>query len=168
MNTHDTMKYGHLTFKQALECAPEDQCEQPGACGTWSVKDIVAHLASYEVVLVDVLQSVLDAQAATPVLDKFLADYEGFNDREVELRRPKSFGEVQQEYEEHHARAMELLGYIPAERFWQNGLLAWYGSEYDLDDFLVYTYYGHKREHSAQIAAFCDHIKIQEVTFHHD
>ncbi len=25
-----------------------------------------------------------------------------------------------------------------------------------LDDFLVYAYYGHKREHSAQIAAFRD------------
>jgi len=29
---------------------------------------------------------------------------------------------------------------------------------YALDDFLVYAYYGHKREHSAQIAAFRDRL----------
>jgi proline iminopeptidase len=28
--------------------------------------------------------------------------------------------------------------------------------EYALDDFIVYNYYGHKREHSAQIAVFRD------------
>jgi hypothetical protein len=27
-----------------------------------------------------------------------------------------------------------------------------------LDDFIVYTYYGHKREHAAQIAAFRDRL----------
>ena len=40
--------------------------------------------------------------------------------------------------------------------FRQSGTLPWYGMEYALDDFLVYIYYGHKREHSAQIAAFRD------------
>ncbi len=37
-----------------------------------------------------------------------------------------------------------------------SGPLPWYGPEYDLDDFIAYTFYGHKREHSAQIAAFAD------------
>ena len=31
-------------------------------------------------------------------------------------------------------------------------------SEYSLEDFIVYTFYGHKREHSAQIAAFRDRL----------
>ena len=35
----------------------------------------------------------------------------------------------------------------------------WYGKEYALDDFIVYTFYGHKREHSAQIAAFRDLLR---------
>jgi len=31
--------------------------------------------------------------------------------------------------------------------------------DYALDDFIVYTNYGHKREHSAQIAAFRDGLR---------
>jgi hypothetical protein len=54
---------------------------------------------------------------------------------------------------------MELAGRLPAESYHQTGLIPWYGAEYDLDDFLVYTYYGHKREHGAQIAVFRDQIK---------
>ena len=38
----------------------------------------------------------------------------------------------------------------------QAGLIDWYGAEYDLEDFLIYSYYGHKREHSAQIEVFKD------------
>jgi hypothetical protein len=30
--------------------------------------------------------------------------------------------------------------------------------EYALDDFIVYQYYGHKREHCAQIAVFRDKL----------
>ena len=44
----------------------------------------------------------------------------------------------------------------PAEH--QAGTLPWYGMAYSLDDVLVYMYYGHKREHSAQIAAFRDRL----------
>jgi hypothetical protein len=31
--------------------------------------------------------------------------------------------------------------------------------DYSLDDFIVYTYYGHQREHAAQTAAFRDRIR---------
>jgi hypothetical protein len=38
----------------------------------------------------------------------------------------------------------------------QNGALPWYGAEYDLEDFIAYSFYGHKREHTAQINVFRD------------
>ena len=52
----------------------------------------------------------------------------------------------------------ELLAQIPYEGRRLNGTLPWYGEEYDLEDFIIYTFYGHKREHSAQIAAFRDQL----------
>ena len=51
---------------------------------------------------------------------------------------------------------MSMVDTIPSETLRQSGTLPWYGMAYALDDFLVYAYYGHKREHSAQIAAFRD------------
>jgi hypothetical protein len=84
---------------------------------------------------------------------------EGFNDDEVALRRDNTITEVVTEYKETQAQTMALAAQIPSETFRQNGALPWYGAEYDLDDFIVYTFYGHKREHCAQIAVFVDQLR---------
>ena len=34
----------------------------------------------------------------------------------------------------------------------------WYGGEYSLEDQLVYRYYGHQREHCAQVEVFRDRL----------
>ena len=49
--------------------------------------------------------------------------------------------------------AGSLIGGIPETERSRPGTLPWYGDEYALDDFIVYTSYGHKREHGPQIEA---------------
>jgi len=155
MNASDILKYGQFTVLQTLEVFPASALETPGACGVWSVKDIIAHLASYEHVLVDVLATFL-VGGPTPYLSKFTQPGGQFNDTEVDTRKEKTMKEVLSEFNDAHAQVMSLAAQIPVETFRQVGTLPWYGKEYALDDFIVYTYYGHKREHSAQIAAFRD------------
>ena len=157
MNTDTVLKYGHQTVVQTLERVPKEAWNTPGVCGFWSVKEIIAHLASFEQLLVDVLNSLL-SNGPTPTLDKFRQDSAQFNDTEVQARANKTVDEVWSEYETTHAQTLALLTQIPVELHRQNGILPWYGPEYDLEDFIAYTYYGHKREHSAQIAVFQDHL----------
>ena len=158
MNTVDVLKYGHHTVVQAVDGLAAVDWATPGVCGWWSVKDIIAHLASFEHLLIDVLKSV-QGEEATPTLDKFGQDQQRFNDLEVEARRDQPVGLVWAEYNETFARAEELMARIPEEQRRLNGVLPWYGAEYDLEDFIVYTFYGHKREHCAQIAVFRDQLK---------
>jgi uncharacterized protein (TIGR03083 family) len=157
MNTLDVLRYGHQTVLRALDGLPDDAWETPGACGAWSSKDIVAHLASFERVLVEVLENLLGGGESTPLLDRFRMG-PGFNDQEVEARRSQSAAEVLAEYQEAHDEAMALAERLPPKMFRQVGILPWYGAEYDLDDFLVYTFYGHKREHAAQIKLVCKRL----------
>lgn len=157
MNAVDILKYGHLTVLQILDGFPESEWDTPGACGTWSVKDIIAHLASHELLLVDVLTT-FRGDGPTPVLDRFFELRDKFNDGEVSSRKEQTMQEVLGEYYDAHARVMSLLAQLSPETLRQNGTLPWYGEVYALDDFLVYGYYGHKREHSAQIAAFRDRL----------
>ena len=82
----------------------------------------------------------------------------GFNDSEVSRRKEKTMQEVLAELNDAHAQTMSLIVKIPPETLRQAGTLPWYGMDYSLDDVLVYMYYGHKREHSAQIAAFRDRL----------
>jgi ketosteroid isomerase-like protein/uncharacterized damage-inducible protein DinB len=158
MNAVDILKYGQQTVLQTLEEFPEAAVEKPGACGVWSVKDIIAHLASYEEVLLDVLATLVSRQP-TPYLNKFTEPGGQFNDTEVDLRKARTMPKVLAEFNDAHAQVMSLATQISSERFRQTGTLPWYGMEYALDDFLAYTFYGHKREHSAQIAAFGDRLR---------
>lgn len=159
MNTTDILKYGHLTVLRAIENLPEAAWEMPGVCGVWSVREILAHLASYEHLLVDVFGSLLDG-GPTPYLDRYTREFTYFNDSEVAQRQEKSRAETLAEYNETQAKTMELVTQISAATLRQNGTLPWYGLEYSLDDFIVYTYYGHKREHCAQINTFRDRLGV--------
>jgi hypothetical protein len=162
MNAIDILKYAQQTVLQTLVEFPEASAERPGACGLWSVKDIIAHLASYEGVLVDVLSTFV-GKHPTPFLDKFIEPGGQFNDTEVGRRRGKTMREVLDEFKDAHAQVMSLAAQIRPEQFRHNGTLPWYGMEYAMDDFIVYAFYGHKREHSAQIAAFRD-LLTREAT----
>jgi hypothetical protein len=117
-------------------------------------------VASFEHVLVEVLASFLES-GPTPYLDKYGAGPLQFNDDEVAARQDMTAAEVLAEYKDTQAQTMALAARIPAETYGQNGALPWYGLEYDLDDYIAYAFYGHKREHSAQIAVFCDQLGRQ-------
>jgi len=157
MNASDILEYGNLTVLRTIEGLPESDWNTSGVCGVWSVKDIIAHLASYEQVLIEVLTSFLGG-GPTPHLDRYKKG-EAFNDNEVALRKDQSPVETLAEYKAAHSQTMLLVTQIPAETLRQAGTLPWYGMEYALDDYIVYAFYGHKREHSAQIAVFRDQIK---------
>ncbi|HKF36708.1 MAG TPA: DinB family protein [Ktedonobacteraceae bacterium] len=158
MNAADILKYGQSTVLQGIDDFPETAWETPGACGVWSVKDIIAHLASYEEVLVDILSGFV-GKHPTPYLDKFTELGGQFNDTEVEKRKERTVREILGELTDAHAQVMSRAAQIRPEVFRHTGTLPWYGMEYSLDDVLVYMYYGHKREHSAQIAAFRDRLR---------
>lgn len=155
MNAKDILMYGQHTVQQTIDGFPATAWEIPGACGVWSVKDILAHLTSYEQVLVDILTT-FTSDGPTPTLNTFLELGGQFNDAEVNRRKEKTIQDVLAEFNDAHSQVMSLIVTIPAETLRQNGTLPWYGTNYSLDDVLVYMYYGHKREHSAQIAVFHD------------
>ena len=157
MNAMDILKYGHQTVLQTIEGFPEAAWEEAGACGVWSVKDIIAHLASYEEVLGDILSTFI-GKHATPYLDRFTEPGGQFNDTEVQRSRGRTVREVLDEFNDAYTQVMSLAAQIRPEQFRQTGTLPWYGLDYALDDVIVYMYYGHKREHSAQIAAFRDRL----------
>ncbi len=157
MNAVDVLKYAHRTMEQSLKDLPEETWLTSGVCGIWSVKDILAHLASFEHLLVDVAIS-LTNRAPTLTLQRYLSD-PAFNDDEVNKRCGSSFSQIWEEYASTHAHTLELIDHLPPEMRRQPGLLPWYGEEYDLEDFIAYSYYGHKREHAAQINVFIDYLR---------
>jgi hypothetical protein len=163
MNAVDILMYGNRTFHSTLARIPREEWNTPGVCGVWSVKEIIAHLASYEEMLADILRSFLGS-GETPHLDRYLQQGMAFNDLAVEARQAQSSQEAIAEYDRHHGDVMSLIARLPVELLRQPGTLTWYGAEYALDDYFVYQFYGHKREHSAQIAVFSDVLEQQAAS----
>lgn len=162
MHINDIFTNGHLTLMQTLDRLSAEDAETPNVCGVWSVKDILIHLTSFEQILGDLLASLQGKAKDTPRLHDFIYD-PTFNDRVVRENQHKTYAMVLQEYELAHQRAAQLLLYFPHELRQLSGLIGWYGESYDLDDFIAYTYYGHKVEHCAQIAIFVDGLAHAEI-----
>lgn len=158
MNAYDILHYGNLTLLGTVTDLSEPDWDTAGVCGYWSVHDIFRHLASYEAMLVEILAG-FTGPAPRATLDQYINDFHHFNDAQVAQRAGQSIAETVGEYKAAHAETLRLIGQIPAEKHRENGTLPWYGAAYSLEDFLVYTYYGHKREHSAQVMVFRDTLK---------
>jgi hypothetical protein len=162
MNAKDVLHYGHDFVTRNLVDLPLSHWDDANVCGWWSTKDILAHLASFEYMLAEVLHGYLGG-GPTPTLQVYGADPGKFNDDQVAARKGHTPQQVFDEYAAKQAETMDLIAKIPAEVIRQAGTLPWYGLEYSLDDYIVYQYYGHKREHTAQINVFKDLLKAQGV-----
>ncbi len=159
MNPQDILKYGHATVLRTLNAFPAAELSTAGAVGYWSVKDVVGHLASFEQVLIEIIENLIKPRPI-PLTQQFAANGQAFNDEQVDrLRRPRTMAQVFEEYRAAHERVRTGVGALPPSLWRQPGILPWYGAEYDLEDFIVYTFYGHKREHCGQIATFSDRFK---------
>lgn len=152
MHALDILEYGHKTVLDSVAGLTESAWNTTGAAGEWTPKDIMAHLASFEHILLDVLEGLRGAQNM-PTLNRWLQDPARFNTFEVKVRQHLSAQAIVTEYTTIFDETINQIIRIPEHRLRQAGALPWYGAEYDVEDFIVYTFYGHKREHSAQIAA---------------
>ncbi len=163
MNPLDILKYGEATWQASLERIPAAAWERDGVCGWWSIKHIIAHLASYEVLLEEILSGFTDQPIPAPLTSELgTGGPYAFNDAQVGLRETWSVAEVVREYQTAHQRALAVAQGVPPEIWSQVGTLPWYGADYALDDFIVYSYYGHKREHSAHVDVFADRLKEEK------
>jgi len=155
MNALDILKYGHKTFTDSLEGLEGQDWEEKGVTTSWNIKDTLSHITSYELLLKDVILSLIDKSEPTAYLDMVISmSGTDFNNLQVEQRKRQSHQEIMDEYQKAHSEVLNLASKIPAELFTKNGTLPWYGKEYSLDDYIVYSNYGHKREHAAQIKIF--------------
>jgi uncharacterized damage-inducible protein DinB len=152
MNVTDMLEQSHLLVIRVLDDLPEAAWDIPGVCGQWSVKDIITHLASYEQVLIDTLNT-LSGTEPTPLLRRFANDSAAFNDAEVEARKYHTAQQVEDAYQEAQVQSSALLAPISAETLRKTGTIPWCGSDQCLTDF-IQMICEHTREHCAQIAHF--------------
>ena len=159
MNVSEVLQNGNLLVIRALDGLPENEWDIPGACGDWSVKDIVAHLASNEHIIVDVLNTFQGSELPSSV-ERWMNARSAFNASEVEERKYAMAQHVMDEYQNTQVEAASLIMQLPPEKVQQAGTMPWYGTQYSLADFIS-EMYQHIYEHCAQITAFHNRVKAE-------
>ena len=146
------MGYGQKTIDGLIDrLRPDDWTTI--ALGVWTSKDVVGHLGAFEVRFAEVMALFTDETPATNLRE---ASPSTFNDDQAAIRKDWTVEQVVAELRDAHRLVMTLAARIPARTWSAVGTIPWYGPEYSLDDLLVYTMYGHKREHGPQLAAVLD------------
>jgi hypothetical protein len=149
VNAHDILVFGQRDIDALI-----DRLTPAGwsaiALGVWTTKDLIGHLGAFEVRFREALAVLLGDPPETDLVSSRLAT---FNDVQAAIRRDWSVDDVVGELRGAHRAVMELVARIPEERWREVGTIPWYGPQYSLDDLVVYTMYGHKREHSPQLEA---------------
>jgi len=149
VNTLDVLMYGQRTVRSTIDRYQPDDWERI-ALGVWTAKDLLGHLGAFEVRFADVLAGVVGAPVESDLLS---ADGRTFNDDQAAIRKDWPIDQVRAEFLDAHERVMRHAALISPETWRAIGTIPWYGSEYSLDDLVVYQMYGHKREHDPQLGA---------------
>ncbi len=155
MFTKGLMEYGHQTVLKSIEGIEGESWESGKVVGEWSAKDVMNHLTSMERIFLDVLTGFVEKNVPTPYLDGYLSKGPHiYCTEQVEDLRPQPITTTLQEFEEVHAQVMATLERIDPTQMNQAGSLPWYGDMYALDDYIVYSNYGHKIEHATQFELY--------------
>ena len=150
MAVAEQLENAHLLVISTVDNLPELEWDMPMSEGGWTVKDSIAHLASYELILKDVLRTFADDASETPYLARYLHSNDDLRREEVSARSSHTAQQVIDEYQEVQTDTTGLLARISAETLEKKGTLSWYGEDRSLSDLI--------RSISAHIQRHCDEI----------
>lgn len=152
MNVTEQLENAHLLVIQTLDNLPELEWDIPMSEGGWTVKDTIAHLASYEHLLADMCHVVLQDATPTPTITQYIQQGTEFNQAQVAARGNHTAQQVIDEFEEVKVEVTGLLASIPVEKIEQKGTLG-RGSERSLSE-SVSGLSMHIQRHCDEITAF--------------
>lgn len=108
----DTAWHG---FRESYAGLTSDELTTPGVTGAWSVKDIIAHVTSWEEEALKHLPDVLRG-VRPPRYSVTHGGIDAFNAQTMEVRRRLSLDEVLRQQDEVHGRLIELVSRAPLDQ----------------------------------------------------
>jgi uncharacterized protein (TIGR03083 family) len=118
------------TDRQKLEktvaALDETQMTQPGVCGEWSIKDILAHLVEWEQMLLGWYRAGLRGEVPkTPAPDLNWGQLSILNQRIYEKHRDRPLTEILADFRASYQETLETVGVMAEEDLFKHGRYAW-------------------------------------------
>ena len=104
----DRIEERWTAFLHSWSGLTDQQMREPSVTEAWSVRDVVAHVAAWDALVVEVLPGILET-GRHPEYDEANEDLDAYNARRTEEMRHLSVDDVRTEMESNHQR---LLAYL--------------------------------------------------------
>ena len=128
----------------AIQGLPRHSLMEPGVVGRWSIRDVLAHISTWEEEAMKALLVILEG-GPLPRYSTLYGGIDAFNAQAQERKQDLNLEEVFAELEETHQRLLSLLDGVPDAAF---------ARESRFLRRLRQDTYGHYREHARQILAW--------------
>src|SRR5437588_11906423 len=103
------------TFQESYAGLSDPQLMEPGVMGEWSVKDILAHVTTWEEEAVKYLPLILTGGKPPRYIQYGGIDV--FNAQMAEQKRGLALSDVQRQLDETHRRLLDYIRSVPEEHF---------------------------------------------------
>ena len=153
MSATEILDNSHLYAIQTLDDLNEVEWDIPGVDGDWSVKDIVAHLTSYEHLLLEILQAFAGQASDKTYSTARSQGQEQFNASQVEQHKYNTAQQVMDEYQDVQTQTSSLLAQLPADIVMKPETIPLRGKMVSMEQSIT-GFVNHTRTHCDQIRAF--------------
>ena len=104
-----------LTFKASYAGLSEAQLLEPGVTGAWSVRDIIAHVTTWDAEALTHLPSILGGKRP-PRYSMTYGGIDAFNALMTKRKESLSLSEVLRQLDDTHRRLVEVIERAPADQ----------------------------------------------------
>lgn len=139
----------------ALAGLSPDAMRQPGVCGEWSIKDVLAHITGWEQHMLRWYRAGQRGEEIEWPVPGFFTDEEvqRINQMMYEQNRDRSLDAVRADFEASYADVRAAVEAMREDEIFSAGRYAWTG-EHPLLAYILANTEGHYTEHAAQIRAW--------------
>lgn len=103
-------------FQESYAGLSDSQLLEPGVAGTWSVRDVLTHVTTWEEEALKYLPFILEGRKP-PRYSVMYGGINAFNAQMTEKKRALSLSEVLQQMDETHLRLVEFIENAPEDQF---------------------------------------------------
>ena len=103
------------TIKESYAGLSDSQLMEPGVMGNWSVKDILAHVTTWEEESLKYLPLIIAGGRPPPYMQ--YGGIDAFNAQMTEQKRGLALSEVLSQLDETHRRLIDYIRSVPEEHF---------------------------------------------------
>ncbi len=148
----ETLRKGRADWEGLLAQVPADQMTEPGAAGTWTLKDIIAHVTWHERQMVGLLQGRTLANAS----DLWLLPQDERNSAVYEQNRDRPLAEVLEEAQKVYGEVLELVATLSDDELHHPSRFEGMPAEWVPWKIIASNTYRHYQMHTPDIQAWTE------------